>query len=1401
MRQVRTMRRYSLGAQRFVDELPRGSAPALGPWTSLGPGNVGGRTRGIVIDPQNPNIMFAGGATGGIWKTTDGGASWVAQSDFAPVLATNSLAMSPWDSSTLYAGTGEQTQSWRGAGIFKTTDAGNTWAQLPATANSSFYYVNKVAVSNTTASQVYAATSSGLWSSPDGGATWNKAFSTGSSGCFDLALQPGQATDVVFAVCQPAGSSTYTIYRNLDAAGKGTWVNVFSDPNMYTTTLAIAPSQPSTIFAVATPYSSTTYSGALLAVYRSQSNGDAGSWTTQTSNQNTSRLDSGILSGDAFYYFPAAFCNPSSTPNFSGQGSYNLVAAVDPLDANILWVGGINLFRSDDGGVTWGYAAGSPWGSLTGGNHPDQHVLVFPPGYDGAGNQTLIAGSDGGVYATSQARGKTGTCASSSYTVYWNALNNGYGTTQFYHGVPYPGGNAYFGGTQDNGTVRGTDAGGPNQWTRIFTGDGGVSRLDPIDFTILFTEYVNLDLLRSLDGGYSYQQVIKGITEKSTNFPFIAYYTFDPNNSLRMYIGGTQLWRTEDGANNWTAASVATPTVGGGVNPIYSIAVSPADPNTVVFGSYYGYIFRNSNALAADGSTAWYYTQPRTGTVKHLEFDPNNPSTIYATYTTFRNSPTDNHIYRSTDGGFTWTGIDGSGANGLPDVPVETLLVDPDDSAHLYAGTDLGIFVSLDGGNTWANDDNPFPNTITTNLVIDRTGGVKNLYVFTYGRSVWRVPLGGSPGTCTYSVAPAVTIDATGGVAAVNVATEAGCAWSVLPAKSANATGIGVQPPGSGTGSGQAFFNVQPNNSSVARSAAFQVQNQAVTVTQLAASTAAIGDELSSAQVVPSLPYQNFAFNTNLTLNAASDPKHSCTGSQDFRTGWYVFTAPADMSVQVTTQGFSSAGDIGVVLTAYPYDGKTLGSELGCLVLPKQSGVHTYGSIAFAVAGGKTVALEISATSATTAASGIVYFGMIVAPPAPTAGVMPPSATLLAGTTQQFAAQFGNLANAAVRWTVSPSLGFVSATGLYTAPALIDNPTPVTVTATSLANPGLAGAATVTVQPPPLSVAQGGVVNAASFQQGPVSPGEIVTIFGASMGPATLATAQLDAQGKVATTLAGTQVLFDNIPAPLVYSSATQVAAIVPYEVAGQPSTQIVVTRNGQRSTPQTLPVIATAPAFFTAKSSGSGPAAASNQDGLSNSAYPAPRGTFVTLYGTGEGQTVPPGVTGGVNNSVYPAPAAPYSVKIGGVDAEIQYFGAAPQEMAGVLQVNVKVPTTLPPGPQPVVMTVGGVQSRSDVTLQVLGPDGRTGAPAYRNTGSTPVTLTLYQPDTPTTPIPVGTVQPGTPNTTFIFTKFQAGNDWWIQVNSSPLRVISEVCDYAVSTTFGPFWSCVGSADAPFPR
>jgi uncharacterized protein (TIGR03437 family) len=234
------------------------------------------------------------------------------------------------------------------------------------------------------------------------------------------------------------------------------------------------------------------------------------------------------------------------------------------------------------------------------------------------------------------------------------------------------------------------------------------------------------------------------------------------------------------------------------------------------------------------------------------------------------------------------------------------------------------------------------------------------------------------------------------------------------------------------------------------------------------------------------------------------------------------------------------------------------------------------------------------------------------------------------------------------------------------------------------------------------------VVNAADHSGGKVAPGEIVMLLPANAGPATLTGAQVDAEGRTTTLLGGTRVWFDGIAAPMVYSVAGQVGAVVPYAVANRKTTRVAVEYRGVRSPEVELPVVSSGPALFTLDSSGKGQAGMLNEKGCCNSARnPAARGSIAALYATGAGQTIPPGIDGSIPQTGriedYPVPALPVRVTVGGQAADIIYAGAAPHAVAGLLQVNFRVPADAPIGNAvPLVLTVGDSRSSESVTMAV---------------------------------------------------------------------------------------------------
>jgi photosystem II stability/assembly factor-like uncharacterized protein len=711
-------------------------------WQPLGPGNIGGRSRAVLIHRQSPNLMWTAGVAGGIWKSTNSGASWQPKGDLLVNIAVNSLIQDPADENVLYAGTGEgffNGDAVRGQGIFKSTDFGETWTQLASTNNSDFFFVQKLAATRKKdkgdkgKQRIYAATRTGLFRSSNGGTTWTKALdATAVNGCMDIAME--EKNGYVFVSCGTFAQAT--VWRALDQDVQ-TWEPVLRETDMGRTSIALAPSNPKVVYALASFYHLPAVHPqdyALLAVYRSVDSG--ATWERRVHYTDANKLNTVQLTNPVYAFLKE--CGFGSASQFFTQGWYDNQIAVDPKDENIVWTAGIDLMRSDDGGQNWGVAS-YWWFDPTDPNysHADNHAITFHPKYNGASNRQMFAASDGGVHRTDDARAAVGTTLDSVCgnptpdQVRWTTLNNGYQVTQFYHGAVYPDGTRYFGGTQDNGTLRNVTAG--ENWQRVLGGDGGYVAVATDDTNILYAEFTGKSLQRSSDGGVGWTPIHGGVTEAAGNFLFIHPFAMDPTVSSRMWYGGAFAWRSNNRGTNWTRVSNSF------AARISAWAIAPSDPNRVYVGVQHlgtttsGRVFTTNAATTLAGPVTWPSAQPRQGYVSSVAVDPGNPLIAYATYSTYNSGAQVGHVFKTTNGGATWSRIDLT----LPDMPVHSVVVHPTRPDTLYIGTDLGVFVTTNGGGSWMRENTGFANVITEHLEINNG----RLYAFTHGRSAWSVQL------------------------------------------------------------------------------------------------------------------------------------------------------------------------------------------------------------------------------------------------------------------------------------------------------------------------------------------------------------------------------------------------------------------------------------------------------------------------------------------------------------------------------------------------------------------------------------------------------------------------------------------------------------------------------------
>jgi hypothetical protein len=505
-------------------------------WTALGPFTISspnpsyeldwaGRVTGVAIDPTNPNTIYVSSPTGGVWKTVNGGASWVPLTDSQCSGDISALAMDPVDPQILYATTGDEFTTAISCGILRTVDGGSTWKALPEPGGkfAASLWIDRASAGSATSTIVYAATWQGLYRSANSGQSWS------------LVLLPSTFS-ISDVIADPVTTSTlYAGGSNWDGSG-----GMFKSTNNGLTWSPASTGLPATFQKVRFAASSSSASTVTAAI--------ATTWSA-------ARLYKTTDHGATWIELPAAQTLYPDNSICPAQCTYNLVIAVDPTNSNVLWFGAIHLFRSTDGGATFQYVLGE--------NHADQHVLTFHPTQP----NTLFVGNDGGVY-----RNINGATVST--------LNTNLAITQFYPGLgvhptdPL----SVIGGTQDNGGVS-FSGGGRFSW--ICCGDAGYGLIDPSNPSVAYmTNQANGGPERLENGGTT--PIAEGLN-LSENRGFISPLAMDPLSPSTLYYGLSRLYRTVNRGDLWQA--VSPPLDNGTGYGITAIAIAPSNTATVYVAS------------------------------------------------------------------------------------------------------------------------------------------------------------------------------------------------------------------------------------------------------------------------------------------------------------------------------------------------------------------------------------------------------------------------------------------------------------------------------------------------------------------------------------------------------------------------------------------------------------------------------------------------------------------------------------------------------------------------------------------------------------------------------------------------------------------------------------------------
>jgi uncharacterized repeat protein (TIGR01451 family) len=676
-------------------------------WTPLGPapisngqrpggGPVSGRLAGVAAHPTDPNTIYVAAAGGGVWRTTDGGTNWTPLTDAQSTLSMGAIAIAPSNPLVLYAGTGEANFSGDsnfGRGVLVSTDGGATWTLRNNGGSFDRKTISEIAIDPTNSSIAYVAMAgggvnglggnTGVWKTIDGGVTWTNTTSgiTSIQPWTSVRINPTNPSVLYAAVGSTGGSAQNGVYMTTN--GGVSWSLLSGGPTGTVAgriVVAVAPSNSQVIYvsATGTGVAGSTSSGSLYRFMRSD---DGGSTFTN-------------LTG--------------TTPNYlGGQGWYDTTLIVDPTDSAIVYAGGAaglnSIIRSTTSGASWVDINTGP----SGGPHVDHHAAAFDA------SARYLDGDDGGIYRLDNISPVT-----------WTQLNGNLSTIQFQSIGLHPTDiNIALGGSQDNGTSRYT---GSLSWTLVEGGDGGTvkfSRTNPLRVyhdAPVGSFGSSAFFRRSDNGGTTWASKVSGITDNTAVLQnFYAPFVVDPGNGDRVLFGARHLWETTNGGDSWTAVGAAF------TNNVDAIGLSPSDPNTI-YASAAGSTFVTNN----HGTTWTPHNLPVSGTVNDIEVDPANSLTAYAVVRIFTGG---GNVFRTIDGGVSWTNISGD----LPNLPVWSLQVDPTAAGGLYIGTDDGVYKTTNTGASWSRFGLGFPNAQVFEIELNSTLGV--LGAATHGRGAWEI--------------------------------------------------------------------------------------------------------------------------------------------------------------------------------------------------------------------------------------------------------------------------------------------------------------------------------------------------------------------------------------------------------------------------------------------------------------------------------------------------------------------------------------------------------------------------------------------------------------------------------------------------------------------------------------
>ena len=662
----------------------------LSGWTLAGPTNIEGRITVLAIHPTNPQIVYAGCADGGVWKSTNFCQNWVSVFDNENTSSIGALAIDPSNPEVIYCGTGEANSLrsyYPGTGMFKSTNGGNSWTNIGLVNSYSF---GNIVINPLNTQEVYAAAvgslrrkndERGIYKTTNGGLNWTQTlYIADSVGAIDVIIDPNNPSKLFAAMWERQRREDYIKYGGPMTAlyvttNSGANWSVVSggfpsnDPTLGRIALDICRSNSQVIYAL-TAYTS----GSSRGLYKSTNGGV--NWTL---------INNGAAPSSSYAWF-------------------NRICKVSPTDPNYVIVGGLNMYRSLNGGSSLSTISAS---------HVDQHAVCFAPS-----NSNFIAiGNDGGVdYSTN---GGSSWLYSTSLPV-----------TQFYAGdIDYNNPNVILGGAQDNGTVR-TLTGNLNDWSDIYGGDGFYCLVDYTNSQRVYASSQFGNLGYSTNGGTTFFGGTSGLDLTYTNW--MTPYVMDKTNPLTLYCGTYRIHKSTNGMQSWVPIS---PDLTNGhvenLGTITTLDVAKSNPNVIYCGTDDANVWVTTN-----GGSNW--TKINNGLpyrwVTRVTIHPDSANICYVTLSGYKVDSLGAHIYRTTNYGSSWVSIKGN----LPDAPINDVIIDPVYHNTLYIGTDIAVMYTTNLGTNWEVLGTGFPTNVPCHDLTFHSP-TRTLIVWTHGRSAFKI--------------------------------------------------------------------------------------------------------------------------------------------------------------------------------------------------------------------------------------------------------------------------------------------------------------------------------------------------------------------------------------------------------------------------------------------------------------------------------------------------------------------------------------------------------------------------------------------------------------------------------------------------------------------------------------